>query len=162
MAVSLLCRNLLIASEGGIACVGVDLTWMRRTSLHLQHDLTRTTCYQLVLRGVFLRLSTLWCWVRCSSVLRWSWKRQHTTISLIWLMSCKKEQLSGYNLVQKLCWEMSSFKIKLLKSPTTTNTRPFPPKKQCWSPARSFLIPIQQLWPVWGKGRDHSGTKSMG
>ena len=46
MAVSLLCRNLLIASEGGIACVGVDLTWMRRTSLHLQHNLTRTTCYQ--------------------------------------------------------------------------------------------------------------------
>jgi len=24
--------------------------------LHLQHDLTRTTCYQLVHRGVFLRL----------------------------------------------------------------------------------------------------------
>ena len=40
--------------------VGVNLTWMRRTSLHLQHDLTRATCYQPVLRGVFLRLSTLW------------------------------------------------------------------------------------------------------
>ena len=64
MAVSLLCRNLLITSEGGIACVGVDLTWMRRTSLHLKHDLTRSTCYQLALRGVFLRLSTLWCcWI---------------------------------------------------------------------------------------------------
>ena len=43
-----------------IACVGVNLTWMRRTSLHLQHDLTRATCYQPVLRGVFRRLSTLW------------------------------------------------------------------------------------------------------
>ena len=35
-----------MASEGGIACVGVNLTLMRTTSLHLQHDLTRTTCYQ--------------------------------------------------------------------------------------------------------------------
>ena len=40
MALSLLCKSLLIASEGGIACVGVNLTWMRMTSLHLQHDLT--------------------------------------------------------------------------------------------------------------------------
>ena len=61
MAISLLCKNLRIACEGGITCVGIDLTLMRRTSLHLQHDLTRTTCYQLVLRGVFLRLSTSWC-----------------------------------------------------------------------------------------------------
>ena len=56
---SFFCRNLLIASDRGITCVGVGLTWMRRTSLHLQHDLTRTPCYQLVLRGVCLRLSTL-------------------------------------------------------------------------------------------------------
>ena len=46
MALSILCKSLLIASEGGIACVGVNLTLMRTTSLHLQHDLTRTTCYQ--------------------------------------------------------------------------------------------------------------------
>ena len=57
---------------------------------------------------------------------------------------------------------MSSFKIKLLKALAATNTPPFPPKRQCWSLAGSFLIPTKQLWPGWGKWRDHIGTKSAG
>ena len=61
MAVPPLCRSLLLAFEGKTACAGVNLAWTRRTSLHLQHDLTKITCYRLALRGVFPRLSTLHC-----------------------------------------------------------------------------------------------------
>ena len=69
------------------------------------------------------------------------------------------------------CWEKwtlpcpCSFKIKLLKELATTNTPPSSRKKknkQCWSPTASFLIPTKQLWPGWGEGRGHSGTKSTG
>ena len=47
---------------------------------------------------------------------------------------------------------MSSFKIKLLKALTTTNTHP----------PKSFLIPTKQLLSGWGEGRGHSGYHTRG
>ena len=59
--------------------------------------------------------------------------RQHTTLSLIWLMLGKKEQPSGYNLGQK-CWEkwmlLSLFlRFKALESTGNYKTPPSTQKK---------------------------------
>ena len=57
---------------------------------------------------------------------------------------------------------MFHFRILPPKARFTQDTRPSPPKKQCWSVARTFLLPTKQHWPGRGGGRGHHGAKFAG
>ena len=47
---------------------------------------------------------------------------------------------------------MFNFRILPSKARFTQDTPPSPPKKQCWSVARTFLLPTKQHWPGRGGG----------
>ena len=64
-------------------------------------------------------------------------------------------------------YRLQSWPIKLIlrKMDVTTSTFeifpwPFPPKKQSWNPAGSFLPMTEQNWAEWGRG--HSGNQIWG
>ena len=57
---------------------------------------------------------------------------------------------------------MCNLKILPSKARFTQDTPPSPPKKQCWSVARTFLLPTKQHWPGRGGGRGHHGAKFAG
>ena len=78
-----------------------------------------------------------------------------------------KKLPSWTKILRKMDVTMSNFKKKLLKTMAATNTTPppHPPpqkKPQCWSPAGSFLISNNQLWPGWGEGMGHSQIREIG
>ena len=57
---------------------------------------------------------------------------------------------------------MCNLKILPSKARFTQDTPPSFPKKQCWSVARTFLLPTKQHWPGRGGGRGHHGAKFAG
>ena len=57
---------------------------------------------------------------------------------------------------------MCNLKILPSKARFTQDTPPSSPKKQCWSVARTFLLPTKQHWPGRGGGRGHHGAKFAG
>ena len=70
-----------------------------------------------------------------------------------------------YNLGQKMlrkmhvvCLILEYFPLK----PGSFKILPPSPKKQCWSVARTFLLPTKQHWLGWGGGRGHHGAKYAG
>ena len=64
--------------------------------------------------------------------------------------------------VKKNARFMFNFRILPSKARLTQDTPPSPPKKQCWSVARTFLQPTKQHWPGRGGGRGHHGAKYAG
>ena len=60
-------------------------------------------------------------------------------------------------IISNAC-HMSNFRILPSIAWFTQDTPPSPPKKQCWSVARTFLLPTKQHWP----GRGHHGAKFAG
>ena len=64
--------------------------------------------------------------------------------------------------VKKNARYMFNFRILPSKARFTQDTPPSPPKKQCWSVARTFLQPTKQHWPGRGGGRGHHGAKYAG
>ena len=64
--------------------------------------------------------------------------------------------------VKKNARYMFNFRILPSKARFTQDTPPSPPKKQCWSVARTFLLPTKQHWPGRGGGRGHHGAKYAG
>ena len=57
-----------------------------------------------------------------------------------------------------ICLILEYFPLK----PGSLKILPLPPKKQCWSVARTFLQPTKQHWPGRGGGRGHHGAKYAG
>ena len=146
MEIWLLLRSLVIAFEGGIACVGVNWTWIQKTSLYFYHDLTRSDWYQLV-RVNFSKTNKIARARRASAI--WGlWKvykclfNPNCTRKIMWLLINKYEKISRWLSRRNACVSRYQEKITPWIAPSRARVW-FENKRFDW-PSVSFF----DQWPI--------------